>query len=457
MNDLSNSEATVFGGLLERYSPSSDRKIVKIAILNGWIFESFKELWAFLQPAFRDLWTVHVRDLFSPEAIAIQSTRELGFGRNPSLHQLWDEIWPDDIRLEWPYPSSLFVLDFIILVSRIRTKIVDSQFFQVVFALLRMPPKSVQVRDACVALRREICGTVLGHSLDETTSILRHFVVLFGSQFHVSRGIVANMFADSLLVAGDPVWRYGSQDFPRSVSVGGLFVTFSTKEAPGLNGGVKIVWNDGRLKRTFYSKVPRTTDANNFWASFRNKSDRFLDFRELVSDILLEALGFGPRVVFVVDGYAPGSLYILTQAIEKVWFPGKRSMERDRKFAKLYAQRSDECLQLVLLVKLLGLANCHGGNICFCSDRDKPPLRIIDFIVMDMKNKLQAFICRRTVASSTREMSCGKICIVLHGAICGRGHTTEKVTRRPFNKRSSKPYQTVVELIPNGRFDCEKG
>jgi hypothetical protein len=144
--------------------------------------------------------------------------------------------------------------------------------------------------------------------------------------------------------------------------------------------------------------------ANNFWGAFSSfgttktftvpvfadLNHLFLDFREIVIYVLLEALGYGCRVSFLIDRLAPGSLHILTEEVQGGgWLP-KEDLDTTggREFNTRYSARPTECFEVVLLAQILGLLDLHGANYWFLTTPGESPIQIFDFECPPMEDLL---------------------------------------------------------------------
>jgi hypothetical protein len=108
--------------------------------------------------------------------------------------------------------------------------------------------------------------------------------------------------------------------------------------------------------------------------------------------VLLEALGIGPRVSFLIDAYAASSLHIFTEQFEGAHFPGDEVQSPwPNRFTVFCQDHAMECLEMVLFLKLMDLGDTHGNNFCLCDAG--APFRLIDFITPDMRSltSIQAF------------------------------------------------------------------
>jgi hypothetical protein len=95
-----------------------------------------------------------------------------------------------------------------------------------------MPPIARELYDDPLKVRRAISDTFVRDGLGRDISLVRRFVIVFGCQFPVSRGIFANSFSDLLfgsLERGDWIFSEDDpsatavvkRDFPRSIEYDG--------------------------------------------------------------------------------------------------------------------------------------------------------------------------------------------------------------------------------------------
>jgi hypothetical protein len=258
-------------------------------------------------------------------------------------------------------------------------------------------------------------------------SLVRRFVTLFGSQFPISRSVFANTFSDlffgsieqgnwSFPEYAPEAGRGVKADFPRSIESAGQTIRFCPKKVTGVNGGLRIEWDNGSQLRSFFTKLwshtrPRPLRACEGRFQFAHDSqpfgqrptqtlpssefdgDIFMDFREMTIYMLLEAFGAGPLVSFVLDAYSAGSFHIVTAEVRNAVFPPRRSPhtgisgatdEQRQQYAQQYSANRVAFLEKCLLVGILGLDDCHRDNFCSGSTDSTRPgtstLQIIDFV-----------------------------------------------------------------------------
>jgi hypothetical protein len=283
-----------------------------------------------------------------------------------------------------------------------------------------MPPISPDLHPGFLRIRRSISDALISNRFDPETSHVHRFVVEFGSQFPVSRGIFANSFADFVLGSlEDARWSYLEDDpenphcfwdFPRSVTStsGTQELIFYPKTTRGINGGLKVEWiRDGNHMK-FYTKLcqcpmgrpvskssieraldvarsfGRQTDYTDPDSSHLNQMA--LDFREIAIYLILESVGAGPRVLFFMDASCAGSLHILTEEVQGAIF--MTTEEEERNYKRRYLKNPRGILDATMIALILGLRDLHRHNYCLTPESGTRwssvdpefPLKIIDFI-----------------------------------------------------------------------------
>jgi hypothetical protein len=314
---------------------------------------------------------------------------------------------------------------FLRMWDRVRALDFGDPFFEVLFNLFRMPPVSRELYDMILRLRRSISdGLLRRDDRDPEMSLVRRFVTLFGCQFPISRGIFANTFSDLFfgsIELGEwqfpkchPMSRAERLDFPRWIKHADQRIRFCPKTVTGVNGGLRIVWDNGSRPRSFFTKLwshtrpkpLRACERRYEWAhathgygprptetppSSQFDGDIFLDFREMAIYMLLEAFGAGPSVSFLLDGYSAGSFHIVTAEVENAVFSPKPNRygrpevtnEQRQEYASQYSANPVAFIETSLLVVMLGLNDCHRDNFCSGSTSStggRSTLQIIDFV-----------------------------------------------------------------------------
>jgi hypothetical protein len=299
-------------------------------------------------------------------------------------------------------------------------------FFHSLFALFRMPPATRDLYDSFLTLRRWFSDVVIAaDDFDPAISIVHRLVGTFRRQFPLSRGIFANSFTDLLFGSVDEgTWEFpeddyrkggSKRDFPRSIARGNEMIEFLEKAVTGVNGGVQIEWTTDDETRRFFTKSscrprPRRQCPFNFrdyfdhpargfvlpltetYSPSKHGGDIFLDFREITIYMLLEALGAGPPVTFIFDGYSTASFHIVTEEVPEAVFPVRRDGrqrsrlsvdldEQRRDYEERYSENPVGFLETCFLAALLGLNDCHEHNLCSGSTGSgTATLQIIDFV-----------------------------------------------------------------------------
>jgi hypothetical protein len=393
-------------------------------VIDKWWTHQLGFLSAFCcQDCLAPLWHMDLRTLFTAAEASVTPilNRLLSQKQHFSLKSLFDGIDLDRLRGRGPVEPPDRALAYVLQrrPGELQRKCLRTRFVRAVFSLLRMVSRSMEVDAILVNLRRRISDQILDRELKIETWLLRPFAILMESGLLVSHGVFANLFSRSLVILpiGEKIsfsWRFGSAEepdinIPRYMALSFVSLAFLPKPDPEHHIGLHVVcsFHDMGLPLDFFTKLhaggwcdaPRNgvKEQPEFWReltgwvsslhptdrhALHHVKSRFLDLREILLYVVLEAMGIGPRVVFVANACEAGSFHIVTEAVAAGIFPTANTNPGQDMPWVAYVQGYQEnpavFLEVALLQVILDLEDCNTGNFCRVPTESLSAVAIVD-------------------------------------------------------------------------------